>query len=105
MLEEKDYQEIAHLMRVIVESDITPKLQKLAEGHELMLETLAPKSRVEELEEEVSFLKSIIKLHSEEIAKLKKGSVKNKFPGGVRYGHPPFCRVKPCHTDTIPRKR
>ena len=37
-----------------------------------LLETLAPKSRVEELEEEVDFLKSIIKLHSEQIAELKK---------------------------------
>ena len=59
-------------MHVIVESEITPKLNLLAEGQQTLLETLAPKSRVEALEEEVDFLKSIIKLHSEQIAELKK---------------------------------
>ena len=49
-----------------------PKFNLLAEGQQTLLETLAPKSRVEELEEEVDFLKSIIKLHSEQIAELKK---------------------------------
>lgn len=72
MLDAADRQAIAELMRVIVESDITPKLNRLAEGQQTLLETLAPKSRVEELEEEVNFLKSIIKLHSEQIAELKK---------------------------------
>lgn len=74
MLEKQDYQEIARLMKVIVESDITPQLKALAEGQQVLLETLAPKSRIEELEEEVSFLKSIIKLHSEELARLKKAN-------------------------------
>lgn len=59
-------------MHVIVESEIAPKLNLLVEGQQTLLETLAPKSRVEELEEEVDFLKSIIKLHSEQIAELKK---------------------------------
>ena len=59
-------------MHVIVESEITPKFNLLVEGQQTLLETLAPKSRVEELEEEVDFLKSIIKLHSEQIAELKK---------------------------------
>lgn len=72
MLDQKDYEEIAHLMQVIVESDITPKLIALAEGHRTMMETLAPKNRVEELEEEIKFLKSVLQLHSEEITKLKK---------------------------------
>ena len=59
-------------MHVIVESEITPKFNLLVEGQQTLLETLAPKSRVEELEEEVDFLKFIIKLHSEQIAELKK---------------------------------
>lgn len=54
------------------ESDIGPKLNKLAEGQQVLLETLAPKNRVEELEDEVSFLKSLIRMHSEQIAELKK---------------------------------
>ena len=36
-----------------------------------MLETFAPKSRVDELEEEVAFLRSIIRQHSREIEELK----------------------------------
>ena len=72
MLEKRDYEEIAHLMRVVLESDITPQLKALAEGHETLLQTLAPKSRVEELEEEVSFLKSVLRMHTEEIERLQK---------------------------------
>ena len=33
---------------------------------------MTPKNRVEELEDEVSFLKSVIRMHSEQIAELKK---------------------------------
>ena len=72
MLEDQDYQEISHIFKVILESDIGPKINRLAEGQQLLLETLAPKNRVEELEDEVSFLKSVIRMHSEQIAELKK---------------------------------
>jgi hypothetical protein len=65
-------QETAAATRVLIESSIMPKFNLLAEGQQTLLETLAPKSRVEELEEEVDFLKSIIKLHSEQISELKK---------------------------------
>ena len=65
-------QETAAATRVLIESSIMPKFNLLAEGQQTLLETLAPKSRVEALEEEVNFLKSIIKLHSEQIAELKK---------------------------------
>ena len=65
-------QETAAATRVLIESSIMPKFNLLAEGQQTLLETLAPKSRVEDLEEEVDFLKSIIKLHSEQIAELKK---------------------------------
>lgn len=65
-------QETAAATRVLIESSIMPKFNLLAEGQQTLLETLAPKSRVEELEEEVDFLKTIIKLHSEQIAELKK---------------------------------
>lgn len=47
MLDEKDYKEIAHLFKVIIENDVDPKLKALAEGQQLLLETLAPKNRVE----------------------------------------------------------
>ena len=65
-------QETAAATRVLIESSIMPKFNLLAEGQQTLLETLAPKSRVEALETEVDFLKSIIKLHSEQIAELKK---------------------------------
>lgn len=65
-------QETAAATRVLIESSIMPKFNLLAEGQQTLLETLAPKSRVEELEEEGDFLKSIIKLHSEQISELKK---------------------------------
>lgn len=65
-------QETAAATRVLIESSIMPKFNLLAEGQQTLLETLAPKSRVEALEEEVDFLKSVIKLHSEQIAELKK---------------------------------
>ena len=77
MLEDQDYQEIAHIFKVILESDIGPKI--------IMLEDQSPRrrpaafardagsqNRVEELEDEVSFLKSVIRMHSEQIAELKK---------------------------------
>ena len=63
--------ETAAATRVLIESSIMPKFDLLAEGQQTLLETLAPKNRVAELEE-VSFLKSVIKLHSEQIAELKK---------------------------------
>lgn len=44
MLDEKDLKEIAHLMNVIIENDVTPKFNLLAEGQQTILETLAPKA-------------------------------------------------------------
>jgi len=58
--------------RVIIESSVMKKLDLLIEGQQALLETLAPKSRVEELEEEVSFLKSVVHLHSQRLAELEK---------------------------------
>lgn len=55
-----------------IESDILPRFDKLADGHKLLLETLAPKSRVEELEEEIAFLKPLVMSMLTDIDKLKK---------------------------------
>ena len=46
MLDKTDREEIAHLMKVIVESDITPKLNLLLECHQSIIERLVPVSRV-----------------------------------------------------------
>ena len=70
MLEDQDYQEIAHIFKVILESDIGPKINRLAEGQQLLLETLAPKTAWKSWR--MKFLKSVIRMHSEQIAELKK---------------------------------
>ena len=83
MLEEKDLNDIQTLIdssvresesRMIAyfEAAILPKFDLLADGHKLLLETLAPKTKVDELEEEVSFLKMVVQSMSRDIAELKK---------------------------------
>ena len=55
-----------------IEGAVIPQLQMLAEGHQTLLETLAPKNRVEALEDDVVFLKSIVKSLMQEVSELKK---------------------------------
>ena len=55
-----------------IEAAVMPKFQVLAEGHELLLQTLAPKNRVEVLEEDVSMLKMLVRSLGEELQELKK---------------------------------
>ena len=55
----------------MMEAYFEPKFNLLFENQQTMLETLAPKSRVDELEEEVAFLRSVIRQHSREIEALK----------------------------------
>lgn len=64
----------ADLTKVMVtqENVVIPQLKTLAEGHMTLLETLAPKSRVEALEEDVSVLKVAVKALTAEMAELKK---------------------------------
>lgn len=59
-------------MMAYIESDVLPRFDILAEGHTLLRETLAPKSRVEELEEEIAFLKPLVMSMLTDIDKLKK---------------------------------
>ena len=56
---------------VLMESYFEPKFKLLFENQQTMMEALAPKSRVDALEEEVAFLRSIIRQHSREIEELK----------------------------------
>lgn len=53
------------------ENVVLPRLDLLAEGHKNLLDTLAQKSRVEELEDDVALLKSVVKSLSEQLAELK----------------------------------
>ncbi|WP_298016720.1 hypothetical protein [uncultured Dysosmobacter sp.] len=59
-------------INLTLENQVFPQLQALAEGQKTILETLAPKSRVEALEDEMAFMKSVIKALSQEVAELKK---------------------------------
>ena len=76
MLDEKDLQTIdelfAHRLNVVLESAIMPKFNLLAEGQQTILETLTPKSKTEELEEELDFLKSVVRSQSQRIDALEK---------------------------------
>ena len=76
MLDEKDLQAIdeifAHRLNVILESAIMPKFNLLAEGQQALLETMAPKTKVEELEDEVQLLKAVLRSQSERIEAIEK---------------------------------
>lgn len=90
MLEEKDLQALASLidskldeklktinesirdLNLEMENTVKPQLQALAEGQKTILETLAPKNRVEALEDEVAFLKQMIRTLASDVNNLKK---------------------------------
>ena len=55
-----------------IDNRIEPQLQAVAEGQKTILETVTPKSRVEQLQEEVDFLKTVIRSLSRDVAELKK---------------------------------
>ena len=70
MLEEINQRLVS--VEVAQENILIPQIQALAEGQKTILDTLAPRSKVEALEEEVELLKSIIKMHTNQINDLKK---------------------------------
>ena len=61
-----------HDMQVIIENTIMPSLKLLAEGQQTILKTMAPKSKTEELEEELDFLKSVVRSQAQRIEALEK---------------------------------
>lgn len=69
---EERIEDTRSMLMAYFESAIEPKFNMLAEGHKLLQETLAPVSRVEKLEEEVSTLRSVVMLQGAEISELKK---------------------------------
>ena len=52
--------------------EVMKQFKLLAEGQQTILETLAPKSRLEALEDEMTFMKSVVKSMSQRIADLEK---------------------------------
>ncbi len=72
MLEKKDYEEIAHLMRVIVESDLSPKLDLLFEKLDGLEERMVEPSELDGLKDRLDVLESVVRTHSRDIAALNK---------------------------------
>lgn len=64
--------ETTQRMKILLDTEITPKFNLLAENQKIMLDKLAPKSELEELRSEVSVLKLAIRSINQEIAELKK---------------------------------
>ena len=61
-----------HDMQVIIENTIMPSLKLLAEGQKTILETMAPRTKVEELEDEMQLLKEVIRSQSQRLDALEK---------------------------------
>lgn len=59
-------------IKLDIENRIDPQLRALAEGQKTILETVTPKSRVDQLAEEVDLLKTVIRSLSRDVAELKK---------------------------------
>ena len=65
----------AHNMRIILENSVDKKLSLILESLQLQQEQrkeLAPRSKVEDLEEDVAMLKQAVRMMSQDIAELKK---------------------------------
>lgn len=61
-------------MELLIENQVTQRLNLLEEGQQEILERLVPRSRVDDLEEEVRFLKSIVRQITEDVQTLKKAN-------------------------------
>ena len=76
MLDEKDLQRLEELVSrqisIVVENQIKPQLRLLAEGTADIQERLIPRARVDELEDEVRFLKLVVRQMAERVSLLEK---------------------------------
>ena len=72
MLDNKDLDQIGRIVSLLLENKVDPQLRLLAEGQQSILEKLVPVSRVEELENEVKFLRAFVVQLSERVDALQK---------------------------------
>ena len=70
--EQVEMRDLLQKVAITQEGVVLPQLKLLAEGHQNLLDTLAPKPRVEALEEEVDTLKTGVRLLTHDVAELKK---------------------------------
>ncbi len=59
-------------INVRLDTDVAVKLDALAEGHASILEQLTPRSRIDDMETEIRFLKTVIRQMGDDIQQLKK---------------------------------
>ena len=85
MLDERDLQtidqklaqqrkEIMQDMKALLDAEFQTKFNLLAEGIQDIQEKLVPRSRVDDLEEEVKFLKALYRQMNEDLQELKKAN-------------------------------
>ena len=79
MLDKNDLQMLQEMitasenrMKVKMEAYFDRKFNLLYENQQIMMGQLAPRSRVDDLEDEVKFLKSVVRQMNDEIQQLKK---------------------------------
>lgn len=77
ILEEQNatLQEYGHKLAEInmtMENQVAPALRSLSEGQQDILTRLVPRSELDELREEVSFLKEVLRMHTQQLNELKK---------------------------------
>lgn len=76
MLEKNDLQEIAHLMQTIVDADVSPKFNLLAEGQQAILDRLdRMESRLEDIDvmdSRITALEAMVRKLNREVTELKK---------------------------------
>ena len=67
-------QRIAKSTVALMDAEFKPKFDLLAEGIQDIREKMVPRSRVDDLEDEVKFLKSIVRQINEDVQKLKRAT-------------------------------
>ena len=67
-------QRITKNMVALMDAEFKPRFDLLAEGIQDIQDKLVPRSRVDDLEDEVKFLKSIVRQMNEDIQQLKKAN-------------------------------
>ena len=65
-------QEIISEVKVLMEADVMPKFNLLADGIKAINEKMIPAEAIDEIEDRLDALEATVRLHSKEIAKLKK---------------------------------
>lgn len=57
--------------RILLESYVEPKFQLLAEGHQLLLDTMVSREEFDALQDDVDTVKGVMRSLSRDVAKLK----------------------------------